>query len=240
MPDLPRLPAALATIFLLMLPTAEAETKIAPSPATWTQPANVGLLETKALAYHDSGAYMRDLTAVDDQAADWLAAEAPKTKKPALVLDIDETSLSNWEEIKANGFGFFPGGTCDRLPAGPCGFEAWTQSASADAIAPTLRLFAIARTLGVAVFFVTGRSETMTRQTAENLSRVGYRGWAGLTLEPAGSHFASAADFKAPIRSSIEAQGYTILATVGDQRSDLVGGHALRGFLLPNPFYFIP
>jgi acid phosphatase len=45
--------------------------------------------------------------------------------KPALVLDIDETSLSNWPNIKANNFGFIPDGACDRLPNGPCGFKAW-------------------------------------------------------------------------------------------------------------------
>ena len=37
----------------------------------------------------------------------------------------------------------------------------------------------------------------------------------------------------------IERRGYTILANVGDQRSDLAGGHARRAFKLPNPFYFI-
>jgi len=51
---------------------------------------------------------------------------------------------------------------------------------------------------------------------------------------------AEAADYKAAERAKIEAQGYTIIANVGDQPSDLAGGHALRGFLLPNPFYRIP
>ena len=34
--------------------------------------------------------------------------------------------------------------------------------------------------------------------------------------------------------------GYTIVANMGDQPSDLAGGHAERAFLLPNPFYRIP
>lgn len=232
--------AVLAFGIALVAPAGAADTKIVAAPAGWTQPGNVGTAETRALAYHESGAYLRDLGAVDDQAADWLAAEAPKTSKPALVLDIDETSLSNWEEIKANGFGYFPGGPCDSLPQGPCGFTAWERSDKAPALAPTLRLFTLARTLGVAVFFVTGRQESLAATTAENLRRVGYHDWAGLVLEPDGSRFASAADFKAARRAAIEASGYTVLATVGDQRSDLDGGHARRGFLLPNPFYFIP
>lgn len=38
-------------------------------------------------------------------------------------------------------------------------------------------------------------------------------------------------------RAAIEAQGYTIVANVGDQESDLAGGRAERAFKLPNPFY---
>ncbi|WP_264815995.1 hypothetical protein [Acidomonas methanolica] len=30
------------------------------------------------------------------------------------------------------------------------------------------------------------------------------------------------------------------MANIGDQPSDLAGGHAVRGFLLPNPFYRVP
>lgn len=226
---------------LVVLPAARgAETIVAPSPDSWTQPANLGQAALDATTYHDSGAYLRDLATVDEEAGHWLQAQAPHTRRPALVLDIDETSLSNWDEMKADGFGYIPGGACDALPRGPCGFEAWERSERAPALAPTLRLSRLARTLGVAVFFVTGRPLALEAETAANLRRVGYDGWTGLMLEPDGRHYASAVDFKAPARAAIEARGYTILATVGDQRSDLIGGHAERGFLLPNPFYVLP
>jgi hypothetical protein len=39
---------------------------------------------------------------------------------------------------------------------------------------------------------------------------------------------------------AIEAQGYRIVASVGDQYSDLAGGHEAVAFKLPNPFYFLP
>lgn len=216
------------------------DTPIAPTPPGWTQPANIAAAEKAASDYHASGRYLHDLALVDQEAGDWIASQAGHVSRPALVLDIDETALSNWEEEQANGFGFFPGGACDSLPRGPCGFTAWTKLARAPALAPTLALFRRARGLGAAVFFITGRNQDVASATADNLSRAGYSGWSGLVLEPAGSHFNSAADFKAPARAAIERQGYTIVATVGDQRSDLQGGHAMRGFLLPNPFYFIP
>ena len=46
--------------------------------------------------------------------------------------------------------------------------------------------------------------------------------------------------YKSRERARIERRGYTIVANVGDQDSDLAGGHAERAFKLPNPFYFIP
>jgi acid phosphatase len=203
-------------------------------------PANLGELKTQVTAYHASGAYDRDLAAMDASAEAWVRGNATRAAKPALVLDIDETSLTNWPQIAANDFGYIPGGACDALPAGPCGSTAWELSARAAVIAPTLALFNTAKAAGVAVFFITGRPETERDATARNLRAAGYDGWAGLTLKPVGMHVASAADYKAAERAKIEAQGYTIIANVGDQPSDLAGGHASRTFLLPNPFYRIP
>jgi hypothetical protein len=59
-------------------------------------------------------------------------------------------------------------------------------------------------------------------------------------MVPAGARFASAADFKAPARAEIERSGYTIVVNMGDQPSDLIGGHAIGRFLLPDPFYRVP
>jgi hypothetical protein len=59
-------------------------------------------------------------------------------------------------------------------------------------------------------------------------------------MVPNGAHFHSAADFKAPIRTNIEQAGFTIIANMGDQPSDLQGGHAEKSFLLPDPFYRVP
>ena len=43
-----------------------------------------------------------------------------------------------------------------------------------------------------------------------------------------------------PERTRIEERGYTILLTMGDQESDLTGGHAQATFKLPNPVYYLP
>jgi len=52
-------------------------------------------------------------------------------------------------------------------------------------------------------------------------------------------HASSVAAYKIVERAKTEAQDYRIIANIGDQQSDLDGGHADRGFLIPNPFYYI-
>jgi hypothetical protein len=94
----------------------------------------------------------------------------------------------------------------------------------------------------VAVFFITGRREGEDDRnwTIRNLQNAGYEGWAGLSLRPKDDHDPSVIPYKSGERAKIAAQGYTIIANVGDQHSDLAGGHAERAWRLPNPFYFIP
>src|SRR5205809_586255 len=91
-------------------------------------PPNIGDIKNRATAYKRSGAYDRDLAAVIAKAQKFVEQRGPKVKKPALILDIDETSLSNWPEIQANDFGFISAGPCDGLPAGPCGVRSWELS----------------------------------------------------------------------------------------------------------------
>jgi predicted secreted acid phosphatase len=118
----------------------------------------------------------------------------------AVVLDIDETSLSNYSANEAG-----------------------------KAIAPTLQVFNDARARGIAVFFVTGRPETRRQVTVENLEREGFRNWQGLTLKPVGSTLTTVA-YKSAARAAVEQLGFRIIANIGDQYSDLAGGHADRAF----------
>ena len=188
--------------------------------------------------YVSSGRYEEDVAAVANQAKVWLEERAKTATKPAIVLDIDETSLSNWPAYRVNGWGRVLNGPCD-LQQGPCGLRAFQASGQSKAIAPTLSLARRARDLGVAVFFITGRPANLRESTERNLREQGYE-WTGVVLLPEGAHFASAADFKAPERRKLTVQGYTVVLSMGDQQSDLSGGYAERTFKLPNPVYFLP
>ena len=215
--------------------------RVAQPPAPTPPPPPVlALWETQReiADYIDSGRYDADVARVAGDALAWLEMRAPQVAKSAIVLDVDETSLSNWPAYRLNQWARIVDGPCD-LAHGPCGVRAWQAMARDPAIAPTLQLAERARTLGVAVFFVTGRPPALRAATERNLRAQGYH-WTGLILLPKGAHFASAATFKSEARRHIAEQGYTILLTMGDQQSDLEGGFAERTFKLPNPVYFLP
>jgi predicted secreted acid phosphatase len=202
-------------------------------------PVNVGDAKIAARDHRNSGGYARNLAVVTAEAQQWLRTRAPQVARPAIVFDVDETALSNWEVILANDFGRFATGACD-LPEGPCGWAAWDLLGRSTALPAAVTLAETARELGVAIFFITGRPQSQRDATERNLREAGYGAIAGLAMVPDGQHFTSAADFKAPQRAAIETEGYTIIANAGDQPLDLAGGHAERAFLLDNPFYRIP
>ena len=188
--------------------------------------------------YIRDGRYDEDVSKVVAQARAWLEERARTAVKPAIVLDIDETSLSNWPAYRLNGWVRIINGACD-LQQGPCGLRAWQALGQSKAIAPTLLLARRARELSVAVFFITGRPSSLREATERNLKDQGYE-WTAVILQPEGAQFASAADFKAPERRKLTEQGYTIVLSLGDQDSDLIGGYAEKTFKLPNPVYYLP
>jgi len=206
------------------------------------QPPNLGDLKTVLVRYHDSGQWAAEQARVARDAERWLVARVAmgKGQKLAAVFDIDETSLANYPALKRDDFGFILDGPCTPAGKDACGMRAWIAQGRDAAIPGTLALYKRARSLGVAVFFITGRNESLRAGTVKNLRAVGYEGWAALLMEPRGAHYKSAADFKAPHRAAIEKQGYKIILNIGDQPSDLAGGYAEKTVLLPNPYYRIP
>ncbi|MGX6449626.1 HAD family acid phosphatase, partial [Patulibacter sp. S7RM1-6] len=143
--------------------------------------------------------------------------------RPAVVLDIDETALSNYIDT----FGDPTGGSA--------GYAGVSVTGQGTALAPVLDLYREARRRGVAVFFITARPGIIQPVTEANLRRVGYDAWDGLTFK---NDLTSEKDVhKTAERRKVEAAGYRILLNVGDQQTDIDGGVAERAFKLPNPFY---
>ena len=231
-----------------------------PAPAAqamaFSAPLNLDLIK-RQLVYYRCTQYDAEIAAVLREAKRWVAARAPQVAKPAIVLDIDETSLSNWTRIYRDQFAYFVKGPCPLDRHGFCGDLEWQRSEQAPAIKPTLDLYKFARCQDglqscqqIDVFFVTGRHErnetidgkTPRQWTMENLAKAGYLGLSSdhLYMRRPGIP-GPVENFKTFARGEIEQKfDVTIVANLGDQDSDLVGGHAERTFKLPNPFYYIP
>jgi hypothetical protein len=126
-------------------------------------------------------------------------------EKTALVLDIDNTALQS--SYSSGGY---------VTPATP----------------PVLRTALAAHKAGVAIFFVTARGESNRDMTEYNLDYVGYP-VDGLFLR-SGFDWSSVQEYKTSARITIEDWGYTIVANIGNNRSDVDGGHADRIFKLPD------
>jgi acid phosphatase len=194
------------------------------------EPQNLTHLKREVGDYVDNGTYFRDLETSSEPARSWIKKRAAEGGKLAVVFDIDETVLSNLPHIRKEDWGYDP-----QI------WGQWVARRSAPAIPPLRDVYQTALDHDVEVFFITGRRSSEKAATAANLRSQGMGRYSALILKP--DDFPSkqsAVLFKAAERAKIEARGYQIIASIGDQQSDLDGGHAEKTFKLPNPFYFIP
>lgn len=179
-------------------------------------------------AYYQSGAYHEALEQALEQAKCLVQKNFATTVSPAIVLDIDETSLSNLPAMQDKNFLLSE----DER-------HALARGGQLPAIQGTLELVKFAKENNIAVYFVTGRDESLRDATVANLQHSGFNDFDGLYMrEP--NQTCETAQFKAHARQAIESLGHHIILNVGDQTSDLLGGHADHHLKLPNPFYHIP
>lgn len=145
--------------------------------------------------------------------------------KPAVVSDLDETLIDNRPHFEENPKFSWPG------------FEAWIKKADAPLLPKTAEFIQWARKNGFAIFFVTGRHEGLRADTIANLVKrqVAYD---GLLMRKEGDR-GGAESVKVPLREQVEKMGFTIVVNIGDQWSDLEGGHAVDCEKLPNKIYLV-
>jgi predicted secreted acid phosphatase len=237
--------SVLGFAFSITLLAGSSANLIAPPNFAWQEPENHAIEVERLMRYHDFGEYDREIRDVTNAARDYVetvASHNPQREKLAVVFDIDETALSNWDAMAACGF---------------CSYSAQQELYSKahdpvysnehdPAIMPTLELFNRAKNLGMTVFFVTGRPESQRNLTEQNLTAVGYSDWKELRMcNPAVDPECGkippppASLIKPRSRKRIEDEGYRIILSIGDQASDLAGCCAERVFKLPNPFYLL-
>ncbi|MFG2620119.1 HAD family acid phosphatase [Streptomyces sp. NPDC048507] len=206
--------AVVAATALTLLPATGAAAAPAPVPAPAAAPAASASASAPggnaAILGIDYAAWQRDVASVIDAARPGIEqriAASPAGEKPAIVLDIDNTSL----ETDFHWFWTFP----------------------TPAISKVRELTRYANDRGVAIFFVTARPGIVYSLTERNLKAVGYP-VSGLYVRDLPDLFSQVSAYKTGKRAEIEARGYTIIANIGNNDGDLVGGHAERTVKLPD------
>jgi len=187
---------------------------------------------------------MKGIVAKMTKALPKLYKQAKRTgKKPAIVLDTDDTMLETYDyEVAQMHFNFDPALNNQDILDGKfvatpsmVGFENY------------------ARSLGFEVIGITGRSAGQKDASIKNVTDVGYTGftadnyyvkWA-TGSQPSyitcATSSCTTVEYKAGTRRYLEKTlGYDIALNVGDQWSDLQGGYANAIQKLPNPTYYLP
>ena len=225
------------------------------TPRSDKEIANLGLVENQIKAYYGDtvvgsehyaspdSPYAHQVARIEAKAKDYLARSVRHghgPTKPAIVLDVDDTSLLTYNYELEQGFGYTPASN-----------GAYIASKTMDPVFGMPQLANWAADQGISVFFVTGRPEAQRDPSAANLAAVGYKPAADtdhLFLKNSANPPAyltcgstcTTIQYKSQTRAHIESLGYDILANFGDQYSDLSGGSADKGFKMPNPMYYLP
>jgi HAD superfamily, subfamily IIIB (Acid phosphatase) len=209
--------------------------------------------------------YADEARGVAAQGGHYLKGVAGKAAMPAIVLDVDDTTLTTWNYELFSNWDFNPATNAtfvleQRFPATPGMLE--MVRAAADE--------------GYAIFFLTGRPAAQEAATLGNLTSDGIGVDAGypapttidlpgggtldgLFTKPAVGQYPAYLDtaafcgaaiaagtscptvlYKSGTRAYLESLGYDIVANFGDQFSDLTGGFADHTYKLPNPNYYLP
>ncbi len=185
--------------------------------------------------------YAKQVHGIEAQAEDYLRARAGHGHgaKPAIVLDVDDTSLNTYNYELEVTFVYTPASNAQYI-----------ATKTMPAVFGMNSLAAWAQAHGYTVFYITGRPQSQRAATEANLAAVGFpaANEGNLFMKDAANPPAylpcgatcTTDQYKAGTRAHLEALGYRIEGNFGDQYSDLSGGHADRDFKLPNPMYFIP
>ncbi|MEP9382793.1 HAD family acid phosphatase [Nocardioides cheoyonin] len=164
--------------------------------------------------------------------------------KPAIVFDADDTTLWTYDmEDGAMKFNYDPALQ-----------DVWVQNEQFPATPSMVGLVNAVGDAGCTIVGLTGRNDAQKDATLGNLAKVGYEGftpenyytkWVSGATPPAyvdcgSDNSCSTIEYKSQTRKHVAAEGYRIVANLGDQYSDLIGGYAEHPIKLPNPTYYLP
>jgi predicted secreted acid phosphatase len=190
-------------------------------------PINLQIAKKNVVKYYESGEYSNDLKKIISNAEDDINNIKLQTNS-AVVFDVDETSLSNYESIKKIYFGY-----------DPQKWDNWINEAKAPAIPEVKQFYDFVTSKKIKVIFLSSRNISQYNATYKNLNNAGYVFFDTLILKDSSYSKYTSLAFKSRQRELLTQKGYDIIADIEDQVSDLEGKfHGLQ-IKLPNYLYII-
>jgi predicted secreted acid phosphatase len=203
------------------------------------------------IADKTSSPYIDEVKAIERQVLADLPDPAPADNL-AVVLDADDTTLWTYDmEDGAMHFNFDPKLQNDE----------WVVPGRFPATPGMVDLVQEVVDRGYDVYGITGRGAAQEQATLDNLTKVGYDAFdadnfytkfdstspkpdwlrCDTSVDPNDDPAkCTTVEYKAGTRAHIESTGEQIVLNIGDQYSDLQGGHARESVKLPNPTYYLP
>jgi acid phosphatase len=188
---------------------------------------NLSEAKNAVQSYYESGSFDAECSKVIDDAIKHIT-KIKITEKSCVIFDIDETALSNYTYTKEIGFGYIYSLWVE-----------WQKKAIAPAIKATKYFYDYLISKNIRVIFLTGRTSEVKESTNRNLIEQGYVKFDTLIVRTGNENKITSAEFKAKKREELVKNGYDIIACIGDQWSDLVGGNAGYKIKLPSYLYLI-
>jgi len=188
------------------------------------------LNDTTSLAqYYTSGGYDSELCGIIAPAIEHFNNLTP-SNNDVVVIDVDDTALSNFNVFRASNYSWKSHLYDDQL-----------KSESSPAVQPVLELYKVLVEKGFKIFFITGRdnNDFNYTHTLGNLKKSGYTKIDSLILKPTEFKSSTAQEYKSTIRQKLANEGYNFVGNIGDQWSDMAGGNAGYMVRITNYMYCI-
>lgn len=175
--------------------------------------------------YVNNGDYKKDLEAIVQQAKVFVSYEMLTNKKDkAVIIDIDETILSNLpyisKQIHLNDV--------EKL-------NRWQQTSACEPILPVVELYQWLLKQDVKIYFITARPLELKDATIENFKKLNIPQSEIIFRDQ--TEWPVPKEFKIAMRKEIVNNNYDIILNIGDQPTDFEGGYWKRALRVPNPFY---
>jgi len=188
---------------------------------------NLDTAKDQIASYYESGQFERELTEIINDAKEKFS-KVELEPNSAVVFDIDETTLDNYEAIKQIGYGY------EKKY-----WNEWIEKAKAPAIHKVKDLYDFLLEKGFKIIFITGKKDYQYNATFKNLNSAGYVDFDTLIVREKKDYKTKSALFKSLKRKEMTEKGYVVVGCVGDQFTDCQGENCGIVVKLPNYLYLV-